>query len=88
MSGPSISFGSAGARSRTSKKPNMTARVERLRDFVGLENANLLRIVAGVAEILQAQTVAGRKPSAEKVQEWLQQQIKWGLLHCPDTKQT
>ena len=65
---------------------NMTARVERLRDFVGLENANLLRIVARAADLVQAQTVAGRKASPEKVQEWLQKQVKWGLLHCPGSK--
>ena len=65
---------------------NMTARVERLRDFVGLENANLLRIVSRAADLVQAQTAAGRKPSPEKVQQWLQQHVKWGLLHCPDTK--
>ena len=65
---------------------NMTARVERLRDFVGLENANLLRVVSRAADLVQAQTAAGRKPSPEKVQQWLQQHVKWGLLHCPDTK--
>ena len=65
---------------------NMTARVERLRDFVGLENSNLLRIVYRAADLAQAQTVAGRKPSPEQVQQWLQQHVKWGLLHCPDTK--
>ena len=42
---------------------NMTARVERLRDFVWLENANLLRIVARAAELVQGQTVAQRKAS-------------------------
>ena len=61
----------------------MTARVERLRDFVGLENANLLRIVARAAELVGDQTAAGRKPSPEKVQQWLQQHVKWGLLRCP-----
>ena len=65
---------------------NMTARVERLRDFVGLENANLLRIVARTAEILRDQTASSRKPLPEQVQDWLQQHVRWGLLHCPDTK--
>ena len=65
---------------------NMSARVERLRDFVGLENANLLRIVARAADIVQAATAGGRKPTPEKVQEWLRQNVKWGLQHCPDTK--
>jgi hypothetical protein len=65
---------------------NMTARVERLRDFVGLDNVNLLRIVARAADLVCDQTAAGKKPSPEKVQQWLQQHVKWGLLHCPDTK--
>ena len=64
---------------------NMSARVERLRDFVGLENANLLRIVARAADLVKAQRVGG-KASPEKAQGWLQQQVKWGLLHCPDLK--
>ena len=41
---------------------NMTARVERLRDFVGLENSNLLRIVSRAMDFVMAQTPAGRKP--------------------------
>ena len=64
---------------------NMMAGVERLRDFVGLENANLLRIVSRAMDFVMAQTPAGRKPPPEKVQAWLQQHVKWGLLHCPDT---
>ncbi len=65
---------------------NMTARVERLWDFVGLENSNLLRIVARAADLVQAATVAHKKPSPEEVQKWLAENVKWGLLHCPDTK--
>ena len=65
---------------------NMMAGVERLRDFVGLENANLLRIVSRAMDFVMAQTPAGRKPPPEKVQAWLQQHVKWGLLHCPDTR--
>ena len=65
---------------------NMSTRVERLRDFVGLENSNLLRIVARAADLVQAATVAHKKPSPEQVQKWLQENVKWGLLHCPDTK--
>ena len=25
-------------------------------------------------------------PSRQRHQQWLQQQVKWGLLHCPDIK--
>ena len=48
---------------------NMSTRVERLRDFVGLENSNLLRIVARAADLVQAATVAHKKPSPEEVQK-------------------
>ena len=63
---------------------NMTARAERLRDFVGLENMNFLRIVARAQDFVSE---AGRKPSPEKVQQWLQTHVKWGLHHCPDRHQ-
>ena len=46
---------------------NMSARVECLRDFVGLENSTLLRIVARAAELVQSQTPGGMKPKAERV---------------------
>ena len=60
----------------------MTARVERLRDFVGLENSNLLRIVARAMDfVCQAQAPVGRKPPQEKVQKWLQQHVQWGSPH-------
>ena len=65
---------------------NMTARHERLRDFMGLENTNLLLIVARAADFEREQTVSRGKPTPEKVQQWLQEHVKWGLLHCPDTK--
>ena len=39
------------------------------------------------SDLVQAQTDGQGKPSPEKVQEWLQQHVKWGLVHCPD-KQT
>ena len=57
---------------------NMKSRHERLRDFVGLDNLNLLRIVARAADLARDPT--GRKPSPEKVQEWLEKHVKWGLL--------
>ena len=65
---------------------NLGARVERLRDFVGLDNMNLLRIVAKAAQLVQAATAAHKKASTEEIQEWLQENVKWGLLHCPDVK--
>ena len=63
---------------------NMAARHERLRDFVGLENSNLLRIVAKAVDLVRAKTAGGGRPKPEKVQEWLKVNLNWGLLHCPD----
>ena len=60
----------------------MKSRHERLRDFCGLDNLNLLRIVARAAEIVRGPM--GKTPSAEIVQEWLETHVTWGLLHCPD----
>ena len=54
-------------------------------DFVGLENSNLLRVVARAADIVQGQTTGGRRPAPEMVQSWLQSIAKWGLLHCAST---
>jgi hypothetical protein len=65
---------------------NMTARVERLRDFIGLQNTNLLRIVARAADFVRDRTAARGKASPEKVTQWLQENVTWGLLHCPDTR--
>ena len=65
---------------------NMTARVERLRDFIGLQNTNLLRIVARAADFVRDRSAARGKPSPEKVQQWLRENVTWGLLHCPDAK--
>ena len=63
---------------------NMAARHERLRDFVGLENSNLLRIVAKAVDLARGKTAGGGRPKPEKVQEWLKVNLNWGLLHCPD----
>ena len=63
---------------------NKKSRHERLREFVGLDNLNLLRIVVRAADLVRGPT--GRKPSPEKAQEWLEENVKWGLFHCPDAK--
>ena len=65
---------------------NQSARHERLRDFIGLENTNILRIVAFAADLLRDRSAARARPPPEKVQQWLQENVTWGLLHCPDTK--
>jgi len=49
---------------------HMSAKVERLRDFVSLENNNLMRIVAAAADILKAKLVNGKKANGELVRRW------------------
>ena len=61
---------------------NFSVKAERLRDFIGLEASNLLRIVAHAASIVNR----GTKPDAAAVSAWLNEHIKWGTFHCPDVK--
>ena len=48
---------------------NMSAKVERLRDFVGLENSNLLRIVATTVDIVKAKLGHNKKANVELVHQ-------------------
>ncbi len=57
---------------------NMSATVERLRDFVGLENMNLMRIVAAAADILKAKLFSGKKANSGIVHAWLTENVHWG----------
>ena len=63
---------------------NMSAKVERLRDFVGLENSNLLRIVATTVDIVKAKLGHNKKANVELVHQWLVDNVRWGAFHCPD----
>ena len=63
---------------------NMSAKVERLRDFVGLENTNMMRIVAKAAHIVTSSLVSGKKASAAAVHTWMDQNIRWGAFQRPD----
>ena len=63
---------------------NMTSRVERLRDFLGLENCNLLRIVSKACDIVTAKLCSGKKAQSSKVHKWLVDNVNWGVFHCPD----
>ena len=63
---------------------NMSAKVERLRDFVGLENCNLLRIVAKTADIVKTKLGQNKKANAELVHKWLVTNVTWGTFGCPD----
>ena len=64
---------------------NMSAKVERLRDFVGLEANNMMRIVSAAADIMKSKYVNGnKKANVELVHNWLVTNIRWGAFHCPD----
>ncbi len=64
---------------------NMSAKVERLRDFVGLEANNMMRIVSAAADIMKSKYVnANKKANVELVHNWLVTNIRWGAFHCPD----
>jgi hypothetical protein len=63
---------------------NMSAKVERLRDFIGLENNNLMRIVMVAADIVKSKLVSGKKANAEFVHKWLVDNVRWGAFNCPD----
>ena len=52
---------------------NMSAKVERLREFVGLENMSLMRIVAHATDIVTAKLVHSKEANAEVVYQWLVQ---------------
>ena len=64
---------------------NMSAKVERLRDFVGLEASSMMRIVSAAADIMKSKYVVGqKKANVELVHSWLMTNIRWGAFHCPD----
>jgi hypothetical protein len=63
---------------------NMSAKVERLRDFVGLENMNIMRIVAASADIVKAKLVSGKKANAGIVHAWFTENVHQGAFHYPD----
>eukprot|EP00959_Pyramimonas_sp_CCMP1952_P266117 5563839-Pyramimonas_sp.AAC.1 len=63
---------------------NTSARAERLRDFFGLENSNLLRIAAKAADISRAHATGGGQPAPEKVHEWPVENTRWGAHHRRD----
>ena len=63
---------------------NMSAKVERLREFVGLENMSLMRIVAHATDIVKAKLVHSKKANAEVVYQWLVANIHWGAMKTPE----
>jgi hypothetical protein len=65
---------------------NMAARIERLREFVGLESQSVMRIVAEAQKIVAAKSVGKKKPSKEAVHTWLDENVKWGVRKCPSVR--
>ena len=65
---------------------NLPTRVERLRDMVGLESSNLMRIVARAAELTQSKLAGLKKANAEIVQKWLTDHVNWGTNRCPNVE--
>ena len=64
---------------------NMPAAVERLRDFCGLDQGNLMRIAAEVRKVIQNQTPGKVVASVADVHTWMTNpdNIRWGLYHVP-----
>ncbi len=63
---------------------NHAARAERLRDFVGMESANIMRMVAAAGEFAKSKLISGKKANAEVVHTWLVDNVRWGTFNCPD----
>ena len=66
---------------------NMGAKIERLREYVGLDNMNLMRIIAKAKEITSAKLPGGKKASPAAVHEWLGKNINWGIRRCPKVEE-
>ena len=58
---------------------NMAAKIERLREFVGLENINMMRIIAQAAEFERPKLPGGKKANADVVHKWLMADVNWGV---------
>ena len=63
---------------------NFSARIERLRDMVGLESSNLMRVVAKAAEMTAPKLTGVKKSDAQTVERWLTKHVRWGALRCPN----
>lgn len=64
---------------------NMPAATERLRDFCGLDQGNLMRIAAEVRKLIESETPGKLAASADDVWTWMKNpdNIRWGLYHVP-----
>ena len=66
---------------------NMPAATERLREFCGLDQGNMMRICAEVRKLIARQT-PGKVVSAPDVLTWMQNpdNIRWGIYHAPSER--
>ena len=64
---------------------NMPAATERLRDFCGLDQGNLMRIAAEVRKLIESESPGKLVASADEVHTWMKNpnNIRWGLYHVP-----
>ena len=66
----------------------MPAATERLRDFCGLDQGNLMRIAAEVRKLVSSQTPGNVVASPVEVHTWMinPDNIRWGLYHAPSLR--
>ena len=62
---------------------NLTADIEQLRQYVGLESLNLMRIVGQAMKIVKAKKPDRKKASPEEVLKWVMDNVNWGLAPFP-----
>ena len=62
---------------------NMLAAIERLRDFCGLDQGNMMHIAAEVHKVIEGQTRGKVAASVAEVNTWMinADNIRWGLYH-------
>ena len=67
---------------------NMPAATERLRDFCGLDQGNMMRVAAEVRNLIKNETPGKVAVSAVEVHTWMtnSDNINWGLYHVPSLR--
>ena len=65
---------------------NLSAKAERLRQFVGLENTNHTRIVAKATDIVKMKLGGNKKADAASVRKWMVDNVRWGAFERPDVQ--
>ena len=63
---------------------NLGAKIERLREYIGLDSLNLMRVIAQARDITSAKQSGGRRASFKIAHAWLAANIKWGIRKCPN----